>query len=78
MVLLTVGPSGRAPISVVSELMNMHAALCRGIVAGDVVGDGGGGGLGGLLKGHGAGDLGVATKDSHYVIQNEHRIISAG
>ena len=64
--MLTVRSSGRASISIVSELMDMHAALCRGIVAGDIVRDGGGGGFGGLLKGHGAGDLGVTTKNSHY------------
>lgn len=53
----------RAAIGVVAELVHVHAALGRGVVAADVVGDGRWGGLGRLLKGDGAADLGVAAED---------------
>lgn len=51
------GTSGGAAVGVVAELMDVHATLGIGIVAGDVPGDGGGGGLGLLLEGNGSGDL---------------------
>lgn len=56
--------SGSAAIGVVAKLMDVHATLGIGIMAGDVVGDGGRGGLGRLLEGHLAGDLGVSSDDS--------------
>ena len=57
----TVRTSRGAAIGVVTELMNMHSSLGIGVVAGDLPADGGGGGLGGLLKGHGAFDIGVSS-----------------
>lgn len=59
--------SASATIGIVTELVNVHAALGGGIVALDVVGDGGGGGLGGLLKGDGALDVGVTTEYGYYI-----------
>jgi hypothetical protein len=56
---------GGTAIGVIAELMDMHAALGRGVAAGDVVGDGRRGGFGGLLEGYGAADFGVATEDGH-------------
>lgn len=56
-------PSRRAPVGVVPEGVDVHAALGIGVVARDVPGDGGGGALGFLLEGHGALDVGVAPED---------------
>lgn len=53
-----------AAVGVVAELVDVHAALGRGVVARDVVGDGCWGGLGRLLKGDGPADLGVPAEDS--------------
>lgn len=54
-----------AAIGVITELMNMHATLGRGVAAGNIVGDGRGRGLGGLLEGDGAADFGVAAEDGN-------------
>lgn len=54
-----------ATVGVVTELMNVHASLGIGIVAGDVVGDGGGCAFGGLLECDGALDVGVTSKNSN-------------
>ena len=59
----TVRSGAGAAVGVVAELVDVHAALGRGIVAGDVVGDGRWGGLGGLLKVDGSADLGVTAED---------------
>lgn len=48
-----------AAVGVVAELVDVHAALGRGVVACDVVRDGRRGGFGRLLKGDGPADLGV-------------------
>ena len=53
------------PVSVVPVSVNVHAALGISVVAGDVPGDGRLGALGGLLEGHGALDVGVATEDGN-------------
>jgi hypothetical protein len=58
-----VRPGRGAPVGVVTELVDVHAALGVGVVASDVPRDSGRGGLGSLLEGHGAGDVGVATED---------------
>ena len=58
----TVRAGGGAAVGVVTELVNVHATLGVGVVAGDVPGDGGVGVLVGLLEGDGAGDLGVSTE----------------
>jgi hypothetical protein len=47
--------------------MDMKATLRVGVVASDIPGDGGRLRLRGLLKGNGAGDLGVTTEDSDYI-----------
>jgi hypothetical protein len=60
---LTVRSSGCAAVGVVTELVDVHATLRIGIVAGDVPRDSGGGRLGGLLKGNGAGDLRVTSNE---------------
>jgi len=58
--------SGRcAAVSVVTELMDVHATLSIGIVSGDVPCDGGWGVLLGLLESDGAGDLGVTADGSN-------------
>ena len=62
--MLTVGSSAGASVGIVAELMDMHAPLGIGVVAGDVVGDGGWGGLGALLEGDGAADGGVTAEHS--------------
>ena len=51
-----------AAVGVVTELVDVHAALSVGIVSGDVPGDGGLGVLVGLPKGNGAGDLGITAE----------------
>lgn len=58
-----VGSSACAAVGVVTELVDVHAALGRGVVAADVVGDGCRGGFGRLLEGDGAADLGVTAED---------------
>jgi len=58
-------PSRGTPISIIPVSVNMHAALSIRVVAGDVPGNGRLGALGGLLKGHGALDVGVATEDGN-------------
>lgn len=60
---VTVGSSACAAVGVVTELVDVHAALGRGVVAADVVGDGCRGGFGRLLEGDGAADLGVTAED---------------
>ena len=52
-------PRARAAVGVVSKLVDVHATLGVGIVAGDVPADGCVGGFGGLLEGDGALDIGV-------------------
>lgn len=61
--ILTVRPSAGATIGVVTELVDVHAALGGGIVAADVVGDGCWGGLGRLFEGDGSADLGVTAEN---------------
>ena len=61
---LTVRTGAGAAVGVVTEGVDVHAALSVGIVAGDVPGDLGLGGLGGLLEGDGALDVGVTTDNS--------------
>jgi hypothetical protein len=58
--------SRSASVCVVSKGVNVHSALCIGIVAGDFPGDGGGSRLGGLLKGDDALDGGFSTNDGNY------------
>lgn len=53
--------SGCAAIGVVTKLMDVHATLSVGIVAGDVPSNGCGGVFGFLLEGDGTGDLGVTS-----------------
>jgi hypothetical protein len=53
----TMRTSAGAAIGIVAKLVNVHASLSIGIVAGDIVVDGGRGGFGLLHKGHGACDL---------------------
>ena len=59
----TMRSSARTTISVVAELVDVHAALGGGVVARDVVGDGRGGCLGRLLEGDGPADFGVPAED---------------
>jgi hypothetical protein len=58
--------SRSAAIRVITELMNVHASLGVGIVAGDVVRDGCRGGLGGLFECHLPRDLRVSSDDGDY------------
>lgn len=58
--------SGGAAVGVVTELVNVDAALGVGVVASEVPRDGGGGVLISLLEGDGAGDLGVTTDGCNY------------
>lgn len=53
-----------AAVGVITEGVDVHAALGVGIVASDVPGDGGGSRLGGLLEDDGTRDLGVTTDDA--------------
>ena len=55
--------SAGATVGVVTELMDMHAPLSRGVIALDVVGDCGWGRLVGLLESYGPADIGVSTDD---------------
>lgn len=52
-----------AAVGVITELVDVHATLGRGVVASDVVRDGRGRRLGRLLKGDGPADLGVSAED---------------
>ena len=63
---LTVRPSARAAVGVVAEGVDVHPALCVGVVACDVPGDGGLSILGRLLEGYGALDIGVSTEDGDW------------
>ena len=65
----TVRSSAGAAVAVITELVDVHATLGGGIVAGDVVGDGGWGGLGGLLEGDSAADFGVAAEDCNWIVE---------
>ena len=69
----TVGACRCAAIGVVTELVDVHATLSIGVVAGNVVGDGGGGGFVRLFEGHLARDLGVSSEDGDCV-QCQHGI----
>ena len=57
------GTGAGASIRVVSELVNVHATLSIGILAGDIPADGGGRGFGLLLERHLSGDLGISSND---------------
>jgi hypothetical protein len=63
-ILHTVRTGRCAAIGVVTELVNVHATLSVGVVAGDVPCDGGWGALTGLFKGDSALDVGVSTENS--------------
>lgn len=65
LVLRTVRACTSATIGVVTECMNVHAALSIGIVAVNLPCDGGWAGFGGLLEGDGTSDLGVTTEDGN-------------
>ena len=52
-----------AAVGIVTKLVDVHATLGGSITAFDVIRDGRWGRLGRLLKGHSAGDTGVASKD---------------
>jgi|SRR5687767_2904628 hypothetical protein len=67
---LTVRASGGAAVGVVTEGVDVEAALRVGVVSGNVPRDGGGGVLVGLLEGHGAGDLGVTTEDADCMLES--------
>lgn len=54
-----------AAVGVVTESVNVEAALGVGVVAGNVPGDGGGSRLGLLLKDDGAVDLAVTTENGN-------------
>ena len=64
----TVGPGGSAAVGVVTKGVDVHATLGVGVAAGDVPGDLGGLVLGVLLKGDGAGNLGVTTDDADWIV----------
>jgi hypothetical protein len=55
-----------AAVGVVTELVDVHASLSVGVVAGDVPCDLGVGVLVLLLEGHGTSDLGVTAKLCNY------------
>lgn len=57
----TVWASGGAAVGVVTKLMDVHASLSTGIMAGNVPRDGGWGGLRALLESHGPLDVGVSS-----------------
>ena len=52
-----------AAVGIVTELVDVHATLSGSITAFDIVRNGRWGRLGRLLKGHSAGDTGIASKD---------------
>lgn len=64
--ILTVRAGRRAAVGVVTEGVDVEAALGVGVVASDIPRDGGGSRLGLLHEGDGTGDLGVTTDDSNY------------
>ena len=49
-------------VGIIAKLVDVHASLCRGVTAFDVIGNGRWGSLGGLLKGNGTADGGITTK----------------
>jgi len=55
--------SACASVGIVTKLMNVHAALSRGVVASDVVFYGGWRRLRRLLEGHGTANIGVTAED---------------
>ena len=61
--------SAGAAVGVVTEGVDVHAALGAGVVARDVPGDGGGLAVGALLEGHGALDVGVSAEDGDCVAE---------
>ena len=61
--ILTVRSGAGAAVGVVTELVDVHAALGGGVVAAEVVGDGRWGGFGRLLEGDGPADLGVSAEN---------------
>jgi len=63
--LLTVRSGARAAVGVVTKGVDVHAALGVRIVAGNAPCNLGGGALVGLLKSHGALDVGVATQNGN-------------
>jgi hypothetical protein len=63
---LTVGPSGRASVGVVTKGVDVDATLSIGIVTSDIPCDSGWGGLGCLLEGNGSGDLRVTSDGCNY------------
>ena len=67
---LTVGSSGGAAVRVVTKLMDVHATLGIGVVAGDIPCDGSWGGLGGLFEGDGSSDLRITPDGSNYILSN--------
>ena len=66
------GSGAGAAVGVVTELMDMNPTFSVGVVASDVVADAGFAGLGGLFKGHGAGDLGIATEDCNCSVESQY------
>lgn len=59
---LTVWSSTSTTVGVITKLVDVHASLCRGITAFDVIGNGRRGSLGGLLESNGTADGGITTK----------------
>lgn len=57
-----------ASIGVVTELVDVHATLGRGIAAFDIVGYCGGARLGGLLEGNCTTDGGITAEDCDCVV----------
>lgn len=70
--------SASATIGVVTELVDVHAALGGGIVATHVVRDGRWGGLGRLLKGDGSADFGVTAENCDCFNHCESRCVCSG
>ena len=59
---LTVWSSTSTAVGVIAKLVDVHASLCGGITAFDVIGNGRWGSLGGLLEGNGTADGGITTE----------------
>ena len=57
------GTGAGAAVGIVTELVDVHATLGGSITAFNIVRNGRWGRLGRLLKGHSAGDTGIASKD---------------
>ena len=64
-------PGAGTAVGVVTELVDVHAALGGGVMACDVPGDGCGRGLGRLLEVDGPADLGVTAEDCDCVVERE-------